>query len=81
MIPEGMRDVLPPETRLRAVEDRLRNLRSRQRADAAESPALEEQGIVAACSAQLVAGRSARVLRRDEVNALADALRAVVEER
>jgi hypothetical protein len=42
---------------------------------------LVEQGVVAACSARLVAGRSARVLRRDEVNALADALRAVVEER
>ena len=43
--------------------------------------ALEEREVVAACSARLVAGRSARVLRRDEVNALADALRAVVEER
>ena len=56
-------------------------LRARLQADAGGSPTLVEQGVVAVCSARLVAGRSARVLRRDEVNALADALRAVVEER
>jgi ATP phosphoribosyltransferase len=56
-------------------------LRSRLGADAPESPAFEERGVVATCSARLVAGRSARVVRRDEVNALADALRAVVEQR
>jgi len=43
------------------------------------APALVEREIVAACSARLVAARAARILLRDEINTLAERLRAVVE--
>ena len=42
---------------------------------------LQEREVVAACSARLVAARAARVLLRDEINALVDGLRAVLEAR
>jgi len=56
-------------------------LRSRLRAFGAAVTDLEERGVVAECSARLVVARSARVLRRHEINALAESLRAVLEER
>ena len=43
-------------------------------------PALEVREVVAACSARLVAARAARVLLRDEVGALVERLRRVMED-
>lgn len=62
------------------LADGVAELRSRLAA-AADAPALVEREIVAACSARLVAARAARVLLRDEINALAGRLRVVVEGR
>ena len=62
------------------LADGVVELRSRLLTDAG-SPELEEQGVVEVCSARLVAARSARVLRRGEINALVDVMRTVLEER
>ena len=62
------------------LADGVVELRSRL-AGRAGMVALEEREVVAACSARLVSARAARVLRRDEINALADRLRAVLEGR
>jgi len=42
---------------------------------------LVEREVVAACSAHLLASRAARVLLSEEINALAERLRAAVEEK
>jgi ATP phosphoribosyltransferase len=44
-----------------------------------DAPELAEREIVATCSARLVAARAARVLLRDEINVLAERLRAAVD--
>jgi len=63
------------------VAEGVVELRSRLAATSPAAPETTERGVVTACSARLVAGRAARVLLRDEVNALADRLRAALEER
>ncbi len=60
------------------LADGVVELRSRLAAFA-DAPALAEREIVAACSARLVAARAARVLLRDEINGLAERLRAAVD--
>ena len=42
---------------------------------------LDEREVLASCSARLVAARASRVLLRDEINGLADRLRAILEGR
>ena len=56
-------------------------LRSRLVAGRRGMQELEEREVVAACSARLVAARASRVLLRDEINALVDRLRAILEGR
>ena len=60
------------------LADGVAELRSRL-AGFPDAPALVEREVVAACSARLVAARAARVLLRDEINALVERLRAAVE--
>ena len=62
------------------VADGVVELRSRLAAGRTGEVTLQEREVVAACSARFVVARAARVLLRDEINALADRLRAVVEE-
>lgn len=63
------------------LADGVVDLRSRLVAARAGAQELREREVVAACSARLVAARAARVLLRDEINSLADRLRAVLEGR
>ena len=63
------------------LADGVVELRSRLAAGRGGSDGLQEREVVAACSARLVVARAARVLLRDEVNALAAGLRAILEGR
>jgi ATP phosphoribosyltransferase len=63
------------------LADAVVELRSRLMAGHRGMQELQEREVVAACSARLVAARAARVLLRDEINALVDGLRAVLEGR
>jgi ATP phosphoribosyltransferase len=63
------------------VADAVVELRSRLAAGRRGMLELDEREVLASCSAHLVAARAARVLLREEVNGLADSLRAVVEAR
>ena len=60
--------------------DGVAELRSRLAAFP-DAPVLLEREVVAACSAHLLASRAARVLLSEEINALAERLRAAVEEK
>lgn len=63
------------------VADAVVELRSRLAAGRRGMRELDEREVLASCSARLVAARASRVLLRDEINGLADRLRAILEGR
>jgi ATP phosphoribosyltransferase len=63
------------------LADAVVELRSRLATGREGMQELQERWVIAVCSARLVAARAARVLLREEINALADDLRAVLERR
>jgi ATP phosphoribosyltransferase len=63
------------------LADAVLDLRSRLVAGRRGMQALQEQEVVADCTAHLVVARAARVLLRDEINTLVDRLRGILEGR
>jgi len=63
------------------LADGVVELASRLARERLGAVALEVEAVVAVCSARLVASRAARVLRRAEIAALTERLRAALEER